>query len=76
MVRGRFWDCGGLMGRACLLLSVKIQLAREESVFLRGTLTLGGIDHSPSCSVSLGAERVRRYETPDTKRRVSSMTAL
>jgi hypothetical protein len=47
----------------------------DKSLF-RMRPAFGGIVQSPSWRVSAGAERVRRYETPDTRRRVSSTTAL
>jgi len=74
MVLGTFLGSGGLEGRAWILRSVSnCQLLTK---FAGRGLTFGGIVHSPSWRVSVGAERVRRYETPDTRRSVSSMTAL
>jgi hypothetical protein len=65
---------GGLEGRAWILRSV-LNFQLLTKCVGRG-LTPGGIVHSPSWRFSVGAERVRRYETPDTRRSVSSMTAL
>jgi hypothetical protein len=73
MVRGRFLASGGLGAHAWILLSIPI--VRWQKVLFKMRPTFGGIVQSPSWRVSVGAERVRRYETPDTRRRVSSTTA-
>jgi hypothetical protein len=67
---GEWWIRGACMDTAVYLNSELL------AGFNVRELTFGVIIHSPSWRVSVGAERVRRYDTPDTRRSVSSMTAL